>query len=183
MSQEKTAFEREMARKNNSVITIKNIDKEDFSHTYDGFSYEIKAGETLPFQFPVGMLMAKHLAMKLVRKKAKEEKDFKSNTDKKSINLYAGKALEPYINKIVISTVDKPLPAEKTEGAIMADKTAELQRNFRKESASKPQVDKKDVIAELKKRGVKHDPRASKEDLLGLLTEAEMQGNDGVKEE
>lgn len=172
-----------MARKNNSVITIKNIDNEDFSHTYDGFAYTIRAGETLPFQYPVGMLIAKHLAMKIVRKKAKEEANFKSNVDKKSINLYTGKALEPYIQKIIISTVDKPLPAEKSEGELLHEKTEELQKNFKKEAASKPQVDKKEVIAELKKRGVKHDPRATKEDLLALLTEAEMQGNTGDDEE
>ena len=171
-----------MARKNNSVVTIKNIDNEDFTHSYDGFSYTIRAGETLPFPYPVGMLLANHLARKMARKEAQKKTDFKSNTDKKSINLYMGTALEPYLNKIVIGKEDKPLPAKQSEGEVLAQKTKDLQKNFPKET-TKPTVEKKDVIVELKKRNIKHDPRATKEALLELLTQAEMQGNTGDEDD
>ncbi len=178
MSTQQTSFEREMARRNNSVVTIKNIDNEDFSHNYDGFPYAIKAGEVLPFPYPVAMLLARHLAMKVVRKESAKQKDFKGNVDRKAINLYAGKALQPVLDKIITSRIDKPLPAHKSEGQVMAERTKEIQKEFPKE-VEKPAVDKKDVIADLRKRNIKFDVRASKEELLGLLVAAEMEGNDG----
>ena len=172
-----------MARQNNSVVTIKNIDNEDFTHSYDGIPYTIQAGEVLPFPYPVAMLLARHLAMRLVRKEAKKKADFKSNTDKKSVNLYTGKALEVFLEEIVIKREDKPLPVRKSEGEELAAKTKELHKNFPKEAANTTPVGKKELIEELKKRGISHDPRSSKEELSQLLVKAEMAGNTGEEDE
>jgi hypothetical protein len=183
MSDNRTPFEREMARKNNSVVTIKNIDNEDFSHSYDGYSYMIRAGEILPFPYPVAMLLAKHLAMKFARKEAQKDSNFKSNVDKKSINLYTEKALGKYLSQIIIHSEDKPLPQAKSEGEILKEKTEDLQKNFKKEIGENPRVPKKDVMEELRKRNIKFDPKASINDLLAILTKAEMEGNTGNDDE
>ena len=163
-----------MARVNNSVVQIKNISSERFEHTYGGEPYSIEAGETLPFVYPVGMLLAQHLAMKLAREEAKKKGKLEGNDDKKATSLYTGKALEPYLSKIIVGTTERELPPVKSEGQIMKEKTVEMQRNFKKEGQEAPKaVDKKEVIAALKKLGVKFDPRADIETLLKKVAESQ----------
>lgn len=177
------AFEKKMARLNNSVITLKNIDDEDFTHSYDGVPYTIRKYEVLPFPYPVGLLLAKHLAMKMLRKEAKKNKDFKSTSDKKNVNLYKPQSLNDLMSKIIVDKQDKPLPAEKSQGEIMKEKTKELQQGVKEKALDEsPEVTKNDIIAELEKRGIKFNPRDKKEVLLSLLIEAEQAGNTGEEE-
>lgn len=169
---ETTAFERTMFKKNNSVLHIKNISDERFEHPYGGEAYSIEAGETLPFVYPVGEHLAKHLAMKLAREAAKAKGKLEGNDDKKAVNLYTGTALEPYLSKIIVKTVEQELPAERTEAQVLREKTAKAQAEFKKAGGSapkKPEVSKADIIKELRKRNIKFDPRAEKEELSALL--------------
>lgn len=160
---------------NNSIIYIKNISKETFQHPFGGVPYSINAGETLPFIYPVGMLLAKHLAMKLARDKAKSAGKLEGNDDRKSVSLYAANALEPIMSQIIVKTVDQALPAEKTEAQLMKERTERIQSEHRDSAPAPkaPEVDKKDVMAELKKMGIKFNPRDSKDKLLLQLTEAQ----------
>lgn len=175
MSNEPTAFEQEMERQNNSVITLKNIDDESFTHPYGGHAYTIEAGETLPFSFRVGKVLAKHLAMRMARKDARKKGKMEGNDDKKSVNLYSQQSLQPYLDKIVVGTAERPLPPRQNEADREQQRTAEIQKNF-KEKQGAPTVDKRKVVAELKRRGVKFNPREGIEKLLELLKESEMRG-------
>lgn len=173
---EQSAFEREMAKKNNSVVYILNITDEVFTHPYGGIPYTLNAREKMPFPYPVGMHLAKHLAMKLARADAKAKGKLSGNDDKKSGSLYSGAALEPFLSKIIISEVEQSVPAVKSENEILQEKTKEMQEGFRDNAPPKPEVTKNDVVKALKDRNVKFNPRASKEELLELLVQAEAKG-------
>ena len=173
MLNKKSDFEQKMTRINNSVVTIKNISDEDFTHSYAGVPYTIKAGETLPFIYPVGIMLAKHLAMRMIRDKA--IKDGKMKKDSPTHNLYTKEALKPLTSKIVLGKEDKPLPVEKSEGEIMKAKTEEMQKQF-KEEKQEIVVTKRQVIDELRKRNLRFNIRDTKEGLLKVLNEADMAG-------
>lgn len=181
-----SAFEHEAARRNNSVVEITNISKEDFTHSYGGIPYTIKAAETLPFPYPIAMHLAKHLAMRMARAEASAKMDFKKQGDvTQAVNLYTPAKLQGFINQIVKTTVEQPLSERKTEAQIMKEKTEKIQAAAKAKGAkpAAPKPDKKDIVAELKKRGIKCDPRKeSTDDLLKKLMEAEQAGNTGVGE-
>ena len=179
---ENAAFERKMAQKNNSIVTIKNPTKNAFTHSYDGFSYTIEAGETLPFPYPVGMHLAKHLAMKMSRDDA--QKGVAKGADKSNVNMYSEQRMSKYLSQIIVDRKDQPLPAQKSEGELMREKTQEMQESQGKD-ANDPaaKVTKKSVMEELDKRKIRYNPRDSKEDLLAQLTQAEMDGNTGEEDE
>lgn len=169
-----TSHERTMAKVNNAVVYFKNITKEPFEHTYDGIPYQIAAGETVPLPFPVGDLLARHLAMRILR-----ADKIKSDVDKQSkvLNLYTDDRVNALIAKIITKRVERSLPAAMTEGERMKAKTEELKKELGPEiDAQQPQVSKKQIIADLTKRGIKHDPRASREVLLQLIVDDEAKG-------
>ncbi len=153
-----SSHERKMARLNNSVITIKNISNEDFTHPYDRYPQTIKAGETLPFPYPVGMHLAKHLARKMA-KQAFKLRDKGGKMDRKSVNMFNSTSVEPYMEKIVLTRTDKPLPAVKSSGEILNERTQEMQKNFPKEANKEVKVTKKQIIADLDKRKISYNPR------------------------
>ncbi|HDZ13687.1 hypothetical protein LCGC14_1241000 [marine sediment metagenome] len=181
---ETSSYERKMAKINNAVVTIVNPTKEDFTHSYDGIPFTLNAGETLPFPYPVGMHLAKHLAMRMIRKDAETAGKLKGTDDRKSVTLYTGKSLEPYIAKIVVNKEDKPLPSVKTESQVLKEKTEEMHKQFPKNTKTeKEPVTKKDVITELRSRDIKFNARLSREDLLKILIESEAKGGVGKGEE
>lgn len=166
----KSSYEIEMARKNNSVVFFHNIDNQDFEHTYDGVPFLIKVGETLPLQYPVGVLLAKHLAMKIL--KSGKMKNVGKN-DVKVTNLYTVPELNALIERIIVREIERPLDPIMSRGDIEKRKAEALKEEFKDELPSKPEIDKKDIVKILKERGVKFDARASKEDLLVLIAESE----------
>lgn len=169
-----------MARKNSAVVIFHNITDEDFEHSYDGFPYRVKAGEKLPLQYPIGMHLAKHLAMKILRAKKKAtgvigDKDNKGQP----INIYTKPEMEKLVNQIILEKIERPAEAIPDPRAEAQKKAEALKEEFKDRIESKPvrpEVSKKEVIEELKKRGIKHDPRAPKEELLQLVVEAESKG-------
>lgn len=173
------AHEHKMAQINSQVVFFKNIDSEDFQHTYDGVPFLIKAGETLPFQYPIAMLLAKHLAMRILRKKkSKAGVVGKDDRTGKPVNLYPADEMEKAMDEIIVKTVDRPEPRKMSAGEEAKRKHEELKKEFGPQLAKDnlAAVDKKDVIKELKKRGVKFDPRATKEVLLQKLMASEAAG-------
>jgi len=172
-------YERKMEKRNLSVVTIKNISDEDFTHSYGGFPYTIRAGETLPFTYPVAHHLAKHLAMKILRKKKQKERKFKDRRDEtgKEINYYPPEEMKALISQIIVSQVEQPLAPVKTEAQLQKERIEQMQKEYKQQQQIKtPEVEKKDIIAELEKRGIKFNPRASKEELARILIENEMKG-------
>lgn len=167
-----------MAHVNNSAVIFENISDEDFTHTYDGVPYTIKAGEQQVLTFPVGNLLAKHLAMRIIRNEA-IKKGIVGDKDKlgKPVVIYTDAKVREVMAQIIKETVEKPLPAVKSDGELQREKTAQLQKELGdKVRAAKPEVTKKEIIEELTKREAKFNPRASREELLGILMELEQKG-------
>lgn len=155
---------------NNTIIRFTNIDDEDFRHKYDGVPYEVEAGESLMMPFPVGDHLAKHLAMKMLKSKKKKNQPDGRKEHGKTINYYNDKEIGELKNKILSEKEEKPVPEEKSDGEKMKEKTEAM--NEKVENAS---VDKKQVIKELKERGIDFNPRDSKEELLELIKKDEAQ--------
>jgi len=180
-TKKQSGYERQMERLNNSIVYIKNIDDEDFQHTYAGEPYYIEAGRVEAFVRPVGILMAKHLAMKVARKQAAVQglvdpnKDRQSGRDVKK-SIYNDKAIDKLADEIIQRQEEQPLPPVKNEAQVMKEKTEQIQ----KEMGAKVErmnnglpVDKKEIVKELEKLGIKFDARKSPEELLKLITDHE----------
>ncbi len=172
-------FEHEMERKNNTAVVFKNIDTEDFTHTYAGSPYTIRAGEKLILTYPVAMLLAEHLAMKILRRnKGKKFANAKGDIDK-TFNLYPVGEKQAIMQQIVVEQIEQPLEKKDTTEEIEKKKIAALNEKYKDKLDEAPghtEVSKKDVIVDLEKRGIKFNPRASKEELLELVKQAEMNG-------
>lgn len=173
---EQTSFEKQMAAQNNSVVFIKNIDAEPFTHEYGGVPYTLHAGESLPFPYPVAMHLAEHLAKKLIRQEAKKKGKLEGNDDRKSVTLYTSQALAPYMAQIVQNRVDRPVAPVVSEADLLKQKTEEIQRTMVPSKTARPEISKKDIVDELKKRGIKFNPRDTRENLLALITADEAKG-------
>lgn len=173
-SVEQSNFERHMHMVNSQIITIKNITGEDFVHPFAGMPYILPAGAEMKFSYPVGMHLAKHLVRKILTKewKDKVEKD-KSLRDVTMVHSDA--SIASLMSKIIVSTQEQPIQPQKTEGEIWKERTKEIQKEYDEVPSEVSEVTKADVVAELKKRGVKFDARSSLDDLKKLLIEDEAQ--------
>lgn len=179
-----TDFEKKMARVNSQVVFFKNIDSEDFTHAYAGVPHFVSAGQTVVFQYPVAMHLAKHLAMKILRRRKKKagivgDKDKVGNT----IKTHTPQEIDELRKQIIVKTVDQPLPPEQSYQETMKKEQESLAKEFSddlkelNDEAPKTEVTKKDIVADLKKRGIKFDPRAPKNELLDLLMKSEEEGD------
>lgn len=170
-----TSYEREMARINNSAVLFNNIDDEDFTHSFDGIPYTVKTGEKQIFTYPVGNLLARHLAKRILRKRAVASGAV-GDKDKtgRAIVMYTETKILELVAKILENKYERPLPKRQTPGEIEKARTEQMRAEFGdKLKDDKPPVTKKDVIEELKKRKITFDPRKSRDELLAILTQSE----------
>jgi len=156
----------EMERK---IVRFTNIDKESFTHSYRGVSITVQAGEGYVGRFPECNHLATHLARKML------SRETKSKIDKnKPIKLWTPEQVEILKGKILT-----PMGNETPSVAPTAKEKREKDlESIKKEfpPAPAPPVTKKDVIAELKKRGVEADVKKTLKELLKQLMDLEAQG-------
>ena len=142
-----TTHSRSMAQKNAQVVYIKNISADDFTHSYDAVPYQIAAGATLAYPYPIAMHLAKHLAMRNLRaEKVKAGKVGGKDEAGRTVNMYSAIDLDKKIAEIVKETIAQELPAVQTEAEIMQQKTKDMQEKFpgkkktrkRKRKSSRP---------------------------------------------
>lgn len=161
--------ERDAQAEERKILRFTNIDKESFTHSYKGVSITVQAGGSYVGRSPECNHLAKHLARKMLSREAKK-KIAKNKPAKlwtpEQINDLKGKILTPMGNE---SPPAAPTPEEKRKQDLK-----EIEKDF----PPKPEapVTKKDVIAELKKRGVEADVKKTLEQLLEQLMELEAQG-------
>lgn len=164
------AHERKMDQINASVVIFHNISDEDFVHPWGGRNYRINAGEEVPLGFPVADTLAKHLAMRILRSKAKAD----GKTGDK-INLYPPAEINALIEQIMKETIAQPVEEEISETDKQHKKADVLKKTFadKIKTPKVVEIDKKDIIKDLKSRKVKFNPRDTKEKLMELLIQSE----------
>lgn len=151
------------------IVRFTNIDKESFTHSYRGVSITVQAGESYIGRFPECNHLATHLARKILSREAKSK--FAKN---EPVKLWTPDQVEELKKKILT-----PMGNETPSSAPTAEeKRKEDLKKIEKEFPPKPAppVTKKDVIAELKKRGVEADVKKTLKELLQQLMDLEAQG-------
>lgn len=162
--------EKEAEELERKIVRFTNIDKESFTHSFRGVSITVKAGDSYIGRFPELNHLATHLARKILSRNAKEGK---SRTDDK-IKLWTPEQIEELKGKILTPVGnDSPKPNPTLEEQRKED-LENIKKEFEPETI--PPVTKKDVIAELERRGVKPDVSKLKEELLKDLMDLEAKG-------
>lgn len=162
-----------MAKINSAIVIFHNISSEDFTHHYDGIPWTILAGEKTPLQFPIAKTLAKHLAMRIIRKELIEKKKMGlGNKEKEISNIYTDASITALMEKIMIQSIDRPVPAEESKEAKAKREHEALKNEFGDQiSGTSPTMTKKALATELKKREIKFDARKSVEELYPLIVE------------
>lgn len=161
--------EREAEEAERRIVRFTNIDKESFTHAYRGVSITVQAGESYVGRFPEVNHLATHLARKMLSRKAKLGV---SKSD--PVKLWTPEQIEN-LKKEILTPMGNETP---TTPPTLEEKRKEDLQNIQKDFSPEPAppVTKKDVIGELKKRGVEADVRKTLKELLEQLMELESQG-------
>ena len=167
---------------NETYVIVRITNRTDFNFTpamgamYAGVPMPITAGKSLLAPKPAARHLAKHLARQVFIKKApiRDEKEIDGKGSDRA--LWTSEDIERIMSRFLDEEYQEEKQAPKTEAEIMAQKVADLNKDFTDpESAPAPTenkavfADKQEVIAELEKRGIKHDKRSNKEKLEALL--------------
>lgn len=150
------------------IVKFVNIDKESFTHSFRGISITVDAGKDYTGRFPECDHLAKHLARKIL---TREKKAKGADKDPKGTILYTHQDVEDLKKKILF-----PLGEEKTKEELTPEaRRKEDLKGIKEKFAPNPPVEvtKKQVIEDLKKRGITPDVNKSKEELLKQLMELE----------
>ncbi|MFH0960809.1 MAG: hypothetical protein V1897_19160 [Pseudomonadota bacterium] len=151
------------------IVRFTNIDKESFTHSYRGVSITVQAGENYIGRFPECDHLATHLARKMISREAK----YKSSKND-PVKLWTPEQVDELKGKILIPMGSETPSALPTPEEKRKEDLAKIKKDFPLEPA--PPVTKKDVIAELKNRGVEADVKKTLKELLQDLMDIESQG-------
>lgn len=158
----------ELAREKGLVIWFKNIDSEDFTHTFDGVPWSIRAGEKMAFPASHARLFAKHLSQKIIMKRKKA-----TAAGKLEDFLWKKEDMDALKAQILGDSVNL-LPDQKSPQDVYKEKIVEINQTLGEKVAEpeSEELTKADIIAKLKERGDKVDVGRSKADLLEQLNNA-----------
>jgi len=151
------------------IVRFTNIDKESFTHSYRGVSITVQARESYIGRFPECDHLATHLARKMLSRDAKSK--FSKN---EPVKLWTPEQVAQLKEKILTPMGNETPPASPTLEEKRKQDLEGIKKEFPPEPV--PPVTKKDVIAELKKRGVDADIKKTLEELLQDLMDLEAQG-------
>ena len=162
-------IEKEAEELERRIVRFTNVDRESFTYAYRGVSITVQAGESYIGRFPECNHLATHLARKILSREAKS----KSNKND-PVKLWTPEQIEELRGRIITPMGNEAPSAAPTP----EDKRKEDLRKIETEFPQKPvpPVTKKEVIADLKKRGVEADVNKSLAELLKQLMELEAQG-------
>ena len=152
------------------IARFTNIDNESFTHSYKGVSITVQAGESYMGRLPECEHLAHHLARKILAREAKRKISPMDN----KIRLWTPEQLRDLESKIVVRVNKEESTSNPTPEEARRQDLEQIAKNV--PSKPVPEVTKKDVIAELKSRGVEANIRMTKEELLNQLMELEAQG-------
>jgi hypothetical protein len=170
----------------NDYKVVEFINSTDFDFTpelgamYDGRPFFVKSGEKRQLPYHVGHRLAENLAKQVLLKGAPAH-DPKENNPV-GTPLWDTAGLDRLKNSFLVELYSEEKAVSKTETDLLMERVKMLEEKFgsTKESeksdiedkgstGSNTFKDKQEVIAELEKRGIKHDKRSTKDALEKLL--------------
>lgn len=146
------------------ISSFTNITREDFTHSYHGQPFTIKAGETLLFPHDLTRHLAKHLARKILISDAKPEQ---LRNDRALFTIETESEL---VTLIVGSESRREVPQVLSEPELLRQRVSEL-NNLKPEGAAPAGRTKADVIAEMEALNLPIDKRNSMAKLEEQLAE------------
>jgi len=161
--------EKQAEENERKIVRFKNIDKESFTHSFRGVSITVQAGEEYTGRKPECEHLGTHLARKILSREAK-----KNLARDKTIKLWTPEQIEEMKRKILT-----PIGTQEPRTTVSPEeKRKEDIKEITKDFPTKPvpPVTKKQVIAELEKRGQKPDVNKTLKELLEELMALEAQG-------
>jgi hypothetical protein len=164
-----TAIQQQAEELERRIVRFTNIDKESFTHSYRGVSITVQARESYVGRFPECDHLALHLARKMLSREAKSRV-----SKNEPVKLWTPEQIVEMKGKILTPMGDEAPPAPPTAEEKRKEDLEKIQKDFPKEPT--PPVTKKDVIAELEKRGVKADIKKTLNELLQDLMKLEAVG-------
>lgn len=140
---EQELMERVAEEREREIVRFKNIDSEDFTHSFRGVSITVMAGRELVSRRPEAEHLATHLARKILGREVKRAQE-KLPVSQRSAHLWEPAQVEAKMAEMITSFEEKrdEVPSEITKG---------------------------DVVKELETLGIKFDESLSKEELLKKL--------------
>jgi len=156
------------------IVRFTNIDSESFTHSFRGISNSFAPGASQAMRLPEADHLAIHLARKIISRNKRKL------PDDKVVNLWTDAEIED-MKKKIISPLGEEEGTRLTPDQAHTKDLEALNKKFPKPSeptvSNTPVlVTKKDVIADLEKRGVKVDVSLSREELLAQLMDLEAKG-------
>lgn len=149
------------------IATFTNIDVDDFSHSYDGQTFFVAAGEAKVFPYSLADHLAKHLARKILLKGDKVIAMKDDQTGGLGHPIWSEEAEIELKRRILGEVQTQTVAPEPTEQEKVAAKVEEL--NTLTPVDPDTFISKKDVIAKLEAKGIPVDVRKTKDELLAQL--------------
>ncbi|MDP3143015.1 MAG: hypothetical protein Q8N14_03590 [Candidatus Omnitrophota bacterium] len=162
--------EQEAEELERKIVRFTNIDHESFTHSYRGITITVQAGESYVGRYPECSHLATHLARKILSREAKS----KTSKDNTQIRLWTPDQVEELRGKILTPMGNETPAAAPTPEQKRKEDLEKIKSEFPPEP--KEPVTKKEVIEELKRRGVEADVKKTLQELLQQLMELEAQG-------
>ncbi len=167
-------LEREAESRDRIIVRFKNIDIEDFTHSYRGISQTFRKGASLLMRLPEADHLATHLARKML---SREKKAKISPNDARGVALWTDREIDELKSKIITTEHVEDGGRELSQEELHKRDIENLNRKtVKKEKKESGPVKRKDIIAELEKRGVKVDTAKGNDELIQQLMELESQG-------
>lgn len=152
----------ETGRDKGLVVKFTNIDSEDFTHSYDGYPWTIKAGESQFFPVGHARLFAKHLAQKMIMKRKKASAEGKMD----GTILFKEHDMDDLKNKILSESHELP-QEQKSPQEVYRERVKEINETLLPQiTVEDAQMTKAQLIVALKERGEKVDVKKSKDELF-----------------
>lgn len=169
-------MERNAQELERKIVRFTNIDAEGFTHSFRGVSITVKAGESYIGRLPEVDHLATHLARKMISREKKK------NVDKsRGVQLWNDAEVNELKKDILSSVGEEATPENASAKEVREADQKRIEAEFgpsKTEAKIKAPivVSKKDLIEDLESRGIKVDPKLSKEELQEKVNEAEAQG-------
>jgi len=181
-----TEIERAAEMRMRTIVRFTNIDKESFTHSFNGISMTVGSGESIPLRLPEAEHLALHLARKILSRNVK-----KVTPSTTGVTLWNDNTVAELQAKMLTTLGNEGRENISPEEAHKRDlerlkkdfdtepqgvSTSNVTENVIEDKKETINVTKKMIIDDLEKRGVKVDVSKTKEELLNQLMELEQQG-------
>jgi hypothetical protein len=146
------------------IVRFTNITADDFTHSYHGQPFTVKAEESILFPYDLGRLLAKHLARKILFAGIDKQRLL---VDRAAFTATDEAAL---VARILSDEAHAPVSPQLSEAERLRKRVEDLNANAPEGVKDTGGRTKADVIAEMEKAGLPVDKRSSMATLEEQLT-------------